>query len=229
MFKLTSCVLVAGLVAAAQGQIIGIDFGDINSPTGGNYNNVDHLQNPVFNLIDLTGAGTGITLNVTDTFWPGSNQSGTTAPAGDAGGIPITATRDNLFGSLTEFGGFTEPTGGATFGGLDATGATMYNFLFFGSRMGVTDNRETQYELTGANSGMAWLNTANNTSDVALIDGIRANANGEIVLGVTAGPNNTNSNGFWYLGFVQITIVPGPSSAALLGMGGLVGFRRRRA
>lgn len=229
MLKLAMGLVAAGLVGSAYGQqIIGIDFGDLNNQTGGNYNNVTHLQNPLFNLVDTTGAGTGITLNVTDSFWPGSNTGGTGAPTGDAAGLPASATADNLFGSLIQFGDFLEPTGGVTFGGLDATGATQYNFLFFASRMGVSDNRESVYSLDGANSGMAILNAANNTSNVALIDGIRANANGEITLSITASDNNTSANKFWYLGYVQITVVPAPSTAALLGLGGLVATRRRR-
>ncbi|MFG0306982.1 MAG: hypothetical protein ACF8Q5_12300 [Phycisphaerales bacterium JB040] len=229
MNHVLTTLAICSLAGAAHAQTIGIDFGDLGNITPGNYNNVDHLQNPVFNLVDTTGAGTGITLNVTDTFWPGSNQSGTGVPAGDAAGIPASATADNLFGSLTEFGGFTEPTGGITFGGLDATGATTYDFMFFGSRMGVSDNRETLYSLTGANSGSAALDTANNTSDVAWVTGMRADANGEIVLSVTAGENNTNSSGFYYLGYIEIGVVPTPASAALLGAGALAASRRRRS
>ncbi|MCA8967443.1 MAG: PEP-CTERM sorting domain-containing protein, partial [Planctomycetes bacterium] len=194
----------------------------------GNYNNITHTQDPLFNLIDTDGLGTGISLIVTDPFWPGSNTGGTGAPGGDAAGIPASATADNLFGSLVSFGGFLEPTGGVTFGGLDASGATRYDFLFFASRMSVTDVRETQYDLTGANAGMALLDASNNTDNVAWIRGIQADANGEIVLNVTAGPNNTNSNGFYYLGYLQITTVPAPSSIAFFGLGSLAAVRRRR-
>jgi len=229
MNHVLTSLAIAALAGAAHAQTVGIDFGDLGNITPGNYNNVDHLQNPIFNLVDTSGAGTGITLNVTDTFWPGSNQSGSGAPGGDAAGIPANATADNLFGSLSEFGGFTEPTGGVTFGGLDASGTTTYDFMFFGSRMGVSDNRETLYELAGANSGSAALDTANNTDNVARIMGMRADSNGEIVLNVTAGENNTNSFGFYYLGYIEIGIVPTPASAALLGAGTLCAARRRRS
>lgn len=229
MSQLASITIVAALAAAAQGQVIGIDFGDLNNQTAGNYNNVTHLQEPVFNLVDTDGAGTGITLEVTDAFWPGSNTGGTSTPGGDAAFIPPSATADNLFGSLVDFGGFTEPTGGVTFGGLDATGSTLYDFMFFASRMNVVDVRETQYDVIGANSGMALLDASNNTDNVVWIRGIRADANGEISLTATAGPNNTNSSGFWYLGYVEIGIVPAPSAAALIGLGTLVATRRRRS
>jgi hypothetical protein len=228
MNRIATALVLTTVGTAATAGIIGVDFGDQSNITPGNYNNIDHIQNPVFNLIDTDGNGTGYTLNVTDNFWPGSNQSGAPAGAGDAAGIPSQATADNLFGSLAAFGGFTEPTGGFTIGGLDATGATTYDFMFFGSRMGVSDNRETMYTATGANSDFALLDTANNTSNVTRLTGIQADANGEIVISVTAGPNNTNSFGFYYLGYMEFAAVPAPSTALLLGLGSLGAMRRRR-
>ena len=94
--------------------------------------------------------------------------------------------------------------------------------------MGVSDNRETMYTATGSNTAFALLDTANNTSNVALISGITADANGEIVISVTAGPNNSNSDGFYSLGYLQITTVPAPSSIAFFGLGSLAAVRRRR-
>ena len=229
--KLAATAIVAvgtSTVLAGVAGTVGVDFGDQSNITPGNYNNVDHIQNPIFNLIDTTGAGTGYTLTVTDNFWPGSNQSGAGAGEGDAAGIPSAATSDNLFGSLTDFGGFTEPTGGFTIGGLDASGVTTYDFLFFGSRIGVSDNRETMYTASGLNSEFALLDTANNTSNVALISGIRADANGEISISVTAGPNNTSSFGFYYLGYMEFATVPAPAAPLVLGGGSLLLFRRRR-
>lgn len=228
----TLSLVLASAAPLAQAGVAGavaVDFGDQGNLTPGNYNNVDHIQNPIFNMVDLNGNGTGYTLTINDTFWPGSNQSGAAVTGGGAAGIPGAASGDNLFGSLTDFGGFTEPTGGFVIGGLDATGATGYDFLFFGSRMNVGDNRETMYTATGSNSGFTLLDTANNTDNVALLTGIRADANGEITISVTAGPNNTNSNGFYYLGYMEMATVPAPAgSALLLGLGALLGPRRRR-
>lgn len=211
---------------AASAQTIGIDFGDINRLSGGNYNDIDHLQNPLFNLVDFDGNGTGIGLTVTDNFWPGSNTGGTTSPTGDAAGLPVNAVSDNLFGSLVDFGGFLEPTGGVTFSGMDPS--LSYNFSFFASRMNVSDNREALYSLAGATNDSTTLDAANNTGTLAHIMGISPDANGDIVLSVTAGPNNTNSSGFYYLGYVQITVVPAPASLGLVGLGSLVALRRRR-
>lgn len=229
MDRIATALVLTAAGSIATAGVIGVDFGDQSNITPGNYNNIDHIQNPVFNLIDTDGNGTGYTLNITDNFWPGSNQSGAPSGSGDAAGIPSQATSDNLFGSLTAFGGFTEPTGGFTIGGLDASGATTYDFMFFGSRMGVSDNRETLYSATGGNNGSALLDTANNTSNVAWLTGISADANGEIVISVTAGPNNTNANGFYYLGYMEFAAVPSPSALALLGLGAFGAARRRRA
>jgi len=224
--KTTMTVLAALCTTTAAAQTIGIDFGDIARLSGGNYNDIDHLQNPLFNLVDFDGNGTGISLIVTDNFWPGSNTGGTTAPTGDAAGLPSNATSDSLFGSLVAFGGFTEPTGGITFGGMDPN--LTYNFSFFASRMNVSDNREALYSLAGATNDSTTLDAANNTSNLAHIMGISPDTNGNIVLSVTAGPNNTNSSGFYYLGYVQITVVPAPASLGLLGLGSLTAVRRRR-
>ncbi len=228
MKTMTALIVCAGTAAAVVAAPIGVDFGDPGNLTAGNYNNVDFNQNPIFNLVDTDGNGTGIALDMTDAFWPGSNQGGTGSPSGDAAGIPSSATADNLFGSLMQFGNFLEPTGGFVMSGLDASGALSYDLMFFGSRMGVSDNRETQYTVSGANSGVGLLDTANNTSNVVYVRGIRADANGEISVSVTAGPNNTNSFGFYYLGYMELTVVPAPGAAALLGLGSFVAVRRRR-
>ncbi|USN99653.1 MAG: hypothetical protein H6810_03050 [Phycisphaeraceae bacterium] len=219
-------IVAAGSALAAPVQI---DFGDLNQQTPGNVNNITHLQNPLFNLVDTTGAGSGIGIDILDAFWPGSNTSGTSTPGGDAAGIPTTATVDNLFGSEVAFGGFTEPTGGFVLTGLDASGMTAYDFMFFGSRMNVGDNRWTYYDVTGANNGRGTLNTSNNTDNVAWVTGITADANGEVYVEVGADAMNDNSFKFYYLGFMEMTsyAVPAPAGLAVVGLGLAAGRRRR--
>lgn len=186
-------------------QEILVDFGDVAQTTAGNYNNITHTQGPVPNAIDSTGLATGISITVTDSFWPGSNQNGTTSPTGDAAAnFDAQATRDNLFGNTVIFGGFTEPTGGLTLAGLSTDPGVTYTFTFFAGRLGVGDNRETQYDVAGSNSGVAFLNTANNQSEVVAVSNIAADTNGEIVISVGPGPNNTNASGFYYIGAMKI-------------------------
>jgi len=45
---------------------------------------------------------------------------------------------------------------------------------------------------------------------------------------VTPGPNNDNNNGFYYIGLVQIDVVPEPTAVALLVAGALPVVARRR-
>src|SRR5690606_32502222 len=78
--------------------------------------------------------------------------------------------------------------------GLDPN--LTYNLCFFGSRAGVSDNRETKFIVSGANSATTYVQTANNTSEIGCTDGIQADTNGEITITITAGENNTNGSGF---------------------------------
>jgi hypothetical protein len=70
--------------------------------------------------------------------------------------------------------------------------------------MGVGDNRETRYTITGASETTADLNAANNELEVVTASSIAPNANGEITIALTPGPNNDNGNHFTYLGALQI-------------------------
>lgn len=209
------------------------DFGDSNQPSAAsNYNDVVMNGNPqpiVFaNTIDSTGIATGIGLTVSG-FFPGSNQNGTTTPGGAAGSTFIaTATRDNAFTHVSSFGGqTTNPTGLLVFTGLDNSAA--YNFTFFGSRTGVTDNRETKYTVTGSNSNFALLNTSNNTDTTVDVTSIFPAA-GSISITVEAGPNNNNgTTKFAYLGALRVErVIPEPSTVGLLAATSLGMFFRRR-
>ena len=220
-----SVLMITVLAIPALANSLYFDFGDTGQTTPGNYNNITHLQDPVLDAIDADGLATGIALNITDAFWPGSNQSGTTTPAGDAALFDPQATRDNLFGSVAEFGGFTEPTGGFTLSGLSA--GFSYDFTFFACRDGVGDNRETQYDIAGLNSATVYLNSSNNLTEVVTATGLMADANGDIVITVGPGPNNDNGSGFYYIGAMQMNIVPEPTALVLLSLGALSLLRRR--
>jgi hypothetical protein len=225
-----SAVVALSLVAPTRAATMLFDFGDTAQQTAGNYNNVTPAQNPLFNVIDTTGAGTGIGLAIGGFNELGSNLNGTQAPTGDAAIFDIQATRDNLFGHSDNFNiGSPRPLGEIELTGLDP--AQPYYFSFFGSRTGVTDNRETKYTVTGANSNFGLLNASNNTSNVATVSGILPTAGGSILISVEHGPNNTNGSKFFYLGAMSMSTVPEPAAGLLLvfGFAGLVaGARTRR-
>ncbi|MCA9244307.1 MAG: hypothetical protein KDA32_10155, partial [Phycisphaerales bacterium] len=201
----TSFTVSLAVTPTGGTQTILVDFGDVAQTTPGNYNNITHTQDPVPNAIDDGGLPTGISITVTDSFWPGSNQNGTLSPTGDAAtNFDVQATRDNLFGNTVIFGGFTEPTGAVTLAGLSTAPGVSYTFTFFAARLGVGDNRETAYDVAGGNSGVGYLNAANNQSEVVTVANITADTNGEIVVSVSPGPNNNNASGFYYIGAMKI-------------------------
>lgn len=233
MSRRSTCVAlasVAAFAAPALANSLYFDFGDPGQTTPGNYNNMWHNgdypdpPSPILDAVDDTGLGTGISLTCTDIFWPGTNYSGTTTPAGDALQFEADATRDNFFGSAVDFGGFTEPTGGFTLEGLDP--GLAYQFTFFASRMGVSDNREAYYTVSGGGSDTVYLDSANNTSEVAMTGMIFPDANGAMTIEVGPGPNNTNGSKFYYIGSMRIDVVPEPAAAWLL-ISGLLLVRRR--
>ena len=80
---------------------------------------------------------------------------------------------------------------------------SAYEFCFFGSRT-ASDNRETLYTVIGQNSDSATLNAASNTDEIACVQGIQADENGEIFIEVTSGSNNDNANGFFYINAMRI-------------------------
>ncbi|MCA9257645.1 MAG: hypothetical protein KDA61_00540 [Planctomycetales bacterium] len=232
-FGLGAMLLSMALSAQASAATLLFDFGPESQMAPGNYNHilVDPASLVVADAIDSTGASTGIGLTASG-FYAGANFSGTTSPSGDAAIFDAEATRDNAFGHDDAFG--TNPlTPLATLAltGLDGSGATAYSFTFFGSRLGATDNRETMYNVLGANSGFGLLDTTANVDKVAVVSGIIPTAAGELTIEVSPGPNNDNGSGFYYIGAMSIEsgAVPEPTAAALAALAGMALTRRRRS
>jgi hypothetical protein len=221
--------LTLGLVSSVSSATIMLfDFGDSGQITPGNYNNL--IVNPpptlnIPNVIDSFGNGTGVSVLVSG-FFNGSNTQGTTTPTGAAAMFSAQATRDNGFGHAAAFGGNPlTPMGTISMAGLNT--ALTYDFTFFASRMSASDNRETEYAVSGANSGTAFLNASNNVSNVAVVSGISPNSLGEITIQIDPGPNNNNASQFWYIGAMQVQAVPEPGLAGLLVACGCLILRRR--
>lgn len=79
-----------------------------------------------------------------------------------------------------------------------------YDFYIFASRDGASDNRDTEFIVTGKNSKTYYLNAAGNTNNVVHVEGILPDEAGEIKLTVKAGPDNNNGNKFYYINALQI-------------------------
>lgn len=181
-----------------------IDFGNTATATAGNWNNVIatslNQEGISVNLINNTGASTGINLLVDDSF-DLVNTAGTTSPNA-AIPFPASATRDSFFGETVAFNGNINATGGFTLSGLDVN--KFYTFNIFSSRTGVSDNRETQFTVVGAVTAVTALNASNNTALTTYVMNMKPNAAGKITFKAEKGPNNNNSNGFYYLNALEL-------------------------
>lgn len=145
------------------------------------------LAAPILNMIDDQGNNTGFALAITDGFSAVNDQGAW----GNSLGLPDEVAVDAFWGDMWM------PDGQITLSNLNRS--HRYDLLFYGSRRDVGDNRETVYEVTGANSGSASLNTSNNNSEVAIVTGIIPDAEGNITILTKAGPNNNTPEKFYYL------------------------------
>lgn len=228
------CALVAPAPAGATTMLF--DFGNTAQQTlTPGWNNVIYPDPdpapPLFVVFDSNGdAVPGVTLEVVDQFFINGppSQLGSESPSGDAAGFPVSATDDYFFGHTGAFaGGADNQTGGFKLTGLDA--GTAYDFTFFSARTGVGDLRETAYSVTGANSGNGLLEAANNNSEVLNIGGILPDANNEIYVEVSAGPNNNNGARFYYVNLMQVsTAIPEPATGLLIAMAGGLALQMTR-
>lgn len=195
-------IIIAGQCFGQQFSYI--DFGNASTATPGNWNNVIattlNQDGITLNLIDKDAVTTGAVLTVDDSF-DLVNTAGTTSPNA-AIPFPSSSTRDSFFGEAVAFNGNTNASGGFTLSGLDTS--KFYSFNIFSSRTGVSDNRETQFTVTGATSAVSSLNASNNTALTAYILNIKPDAAGKITFKAEKGPNNNNSNGFFYLNALEL-------------------------
>lgn len=185
---------------------IGFGSKNIGNYSGWNAFSSNSQGSKIDNVIDYTGANTGVSIEITESFY-GINSSGASGVNLFGISIPDDVAKNSYYGNTTHDEGKLKITG------LDKN--QTYDFCFFGARAGVSDNRETKYTVDGQNSSFAALNTAKNTTDAACVSGIQPNASGEVIITVTAGDNNTNSAGYFYLSFIRIAKSTGGNPPAV--------------
>lgn len=157
------------------------------------------------NLVTAANVATTIGLAMLSRF-NGANENGTL----NSPSLPPNATRDSLFGNTETFSGLANVFPSFKLTGLNPE--AKYDLTFYASRTGVSDNRETGYTVTGANSGFAALNAANNVTNIARVTGIIPNAPREITVSLAPTANNNNANHFTYLGVLRLdAILPPPA------------------
>lgn len=157
----------------------------------------------VASLKDQAGANTNFSVTIVEGF-NNRNQSGPTTTT-TSFNMPSSVSSDSYYGnSKAAWEGKSVVKSIVKLSGLNA--AKKYSFCFFGSRTGVTagENRETKYTVTGTNEVIALLDAANNTSKTACAEQVAPNVSGEIIITITAGSNNNNSYGFYYINALQL-------------------------
>jgi hypothetical protein len=231
---------VGGAPGSPQVDTVGRSWTNINPDNDTNVTVDLLLTNGTDSGYDLTvsnPAGTTNAAGFSGTNTNGATGSTTPALSGDAlaRNYPAFATGDSGYGNSATFGAGIVQAVRLTLSNLNPL--ETYNLDFFASRTGVGDNRETEYHITGGAAGPAptsvFLNVANNTGTIVGATGFVPDANGQIVIDIDAGPNNTNpTTFFYYLGALEINTVaapvPEPGSLGLLALGGLGLLGRRR-
>lgn len=152
------------------------------------------------NLIGSNGFATEVDLVVADEF-RGTNTDGT-LNADPSLDFPAFASGDSFFGNTIEWNGATNESAALSLSNLDSS--KTYQLTLFASRE-AGDNRETQYNITSGNlDTIVYLDPSSNVDEVVTIEHIVPNQNNEINIQLTAGPNNNNAFGFFYLGIIQL-------------------------
>lgn len=155
-------------------------------------------------LRDEEGTFTNASLEVTKRF-NGHNPDGPQSTTTDMN-LPASVSSNSYFGnSKKEFGGVTIVESALRITGLQSE--KEYDLCFFAARMNVNDNRETKFIVQGSNNAVAYLNASNNNSQTSCAVKIKADANGIITVTITAGENNTNEYGFYYINAMKLSPV----------------------
>lgn len=170
-----------------------IDFGSIDAGPPF-YFYANESGTPHFDLKDDQGNSTHFAMSVTDRFTQ-KNESGELT---NTLGLPRELTQDAFYGDKNNL------TSGFTISNLNKD--QKYKFYFYGSRRGVSDNREAMYLAKGANEKSALLDASGNASNFAEVNGVQPNEDGTIDIVISPGPNNNNGDRFYYIN--ALIIVP---------------------
>lgn len=185
------------------------DFGSTTTTTGPSqdpvrtWNNVtttigNSNSGVISSLMDASGNATPARFEIVRRF-NDVNTNGTTGSTV----LPVSATRDSLFGNTEIWVGLGPVSPAFRLSGLDPQGS--YSFLFYASRAGVSDNRQTVYTVTGDAVSSTSLDAANNVDNVATLALVKPSAGGEILVELSPGPMNNNAFHFTYLNAMVVT------------------------
>lgn len=182
-------------------DVVKVNFGNsiVSAPA---WNSITPGNKMIASLKDASGNPTEIAMVLSDDF-NGTNTSGASSTTTILD-MPSDVSKSCLWGyALGNFDNQAQqPTGGFAISHLNKNLA--YDFTFFGSRSGSNDNRETAYMLTGKYTHAGYLDAASNSTNTVTVKNVRPNDNGQILLTVSPGEENTNVNRFYYINAMQI-------------------------
>ena len=191
-------ILLININTNAQDSTIQINFGVSTNQNGNLISNPSNGE--LIGLIDSQANNTNVDLKIIDGF-AGINKNGT-KNADQSINLSSSFTQDSFYGNVQSFGGKQEPT--AAFELRNLSPDLFYDISFFASRMGVSDIRETEYSVSGQNESVLYLIASNNQSETVMAK-IQPSQDGKITVRITAGPNNNNNFGFYYLGAITLS------------------------
>lgn len=189
-------VVLKNLQPLATGQRVEIDFGGQSRQSPPNWNNIYPERQTIANLVTSTGIKTTTGISVTQSF-AGANLEGLTN-----NGLqwPGEASSDTFWvGSFDGHQQALAKKGQVTLTGLNPQG--FYTLRLFASRTG-NDNgngRLTRYVVASQTQD---VEISDNTTNVALFERIKPDANGRI--DVVVSPSPSGSSRFAYLGALSI-------------------------
>lgn len=154
----------------------------------------------VTDLKDNELESTGISITIMERF-NGANETGEATTTTDFN-MPANVSKTAFFGNArADWGGLFKQAV-LKFEGLNKN--LKYDFCFYGSRTGVSDNREAKYIVNGANEVTTSLNASGNKDNIACAEKVQPDVNGVITVTVTMGDNNNNGTGFFYLNAMRV-------------------------
>ncbi|MDA3875300.1 MAG: hypothetical protein PF795_15235 [Kiritimatiellae bacterium] len=218
------CALAAQF-GCLQASTILIDFGPVvTDPTPTIYNNVTAVTGDQADLVDITGALSGIAMNISSGGFAAMSSQGSMAADGSmfAPFQPYNVIQDYSYVN----GG---ATGTLAFSGLDSN--LTYNLTITGARNTDTE-RFTRYEATGfdaavlqvaGNDPFAGTGTTNyNNNSVVSINGITGVTSFDLTVTGNQQADFLGADDFGYINVLQISVIPEPSGIVLLGLGVVV-------